>query len=738
MLTVDSSPSSATPGDSVTQQLQAALKKYWGYDSFRALQQESMQLVMEKHDSVVVLSTGGGKSLCYQVPAVCRDGMAIIVSPLIALMKDQVDSLTACGVPAAFVNSSLSADERRLVAQRISSGELKMLFAAPERLVQQSMIQFLQKTQISFIAIDEAHCISHWGHDFRPEYRQLHTLRAAFPDISFHAFTATATEQVRTDICRQMELADPEVLVGSFDRPNLIYRVERRYDALNQIRSVLQRRQGESGIIYCISRSNVEATSNSLNGLGYRTLPYHAGLDADTRKQHQDAFINDDVDIIVATVAFGMGIDKSNVRFVIHAEMPRSVEAWQQESGRAGRDGLEAECWMFFSGRDVSTWEFLIDQSETEANRVASRTALTGMESFCITHRCRHVHICGHFGETLDKANCGACDICLEETETVSDGTVVAQKILSGVFRQNQGFGAGYTCQLLRGSRNKKILSNGHNKLSTWGLLKDESEHVVRSWIDQLLAHGHLVKDGEHPVLKVTESGWQVMRGHEEVALTRPRPRQQSVTATERWDGVDRPLFEQLRQVRMEIAVERGVPPYVIFGDVTLRELAKCRPTTAAGILHIYGVGAQKQEQFGAQFTLEIAEWCETNGLEHDLAAEVGSIPKVQPPKPIGSQLNSKSSVYFELFDQGLTIDEVCVQLDRAQSTVSGHLIKFIELRKIDDASTWVPAERVVKIEQAIRQLGGERLKPIFEALNKEASWADIRIVLACLANRED
>ena len=735
---VDSSSAAIDPVKSVLQPLQAALRKYWGYDSFRVLQQEAMQLVMEKHDSVVVLPTGGGKSLCYQVPAVCRDGMAIIVSPLIALMKDQVDSLTACGVPAAFVNSSLSSAERRLVVQRVTSGELKMLYVTPERLVQQSMIQFLQKTQISFIAIDEAHCISHWGHDFRPEYRQLHTLRAAFPDISFHAFTATATEQVRTDICHQMELVEPEVLVGSFDRPNLIYRVERRYDALNQIRSVLQRRQSESGIIYCISRSNVEATSKSLNGLGYRTLPYHAGLDADTRKKHQDAFINDDIDIIVATVAFGMGIDKSNVRFVIHAEMPRSVEAFQQESGRAGRDGLEAECWMFFSGRDVSTWEFLIDQSETEENRVASRTALSGMESFCITHRCRHSHICGHFGETLDKANCGACDVCLEETETVSDGSVMAQKILSGIIRQNQGFGAGYTCQVLRGSRNKKILSNGHDRLSTWGLLKDESEHVVRSWIDQLLAHGHLLKDGEHPVLKVTESGWQVMRGHQEVALTRPRPRQQSVTATERWDGVDRPLFEHLRQMRMEIAVERGVPPYVIFGDVTLRELAKYRPTTAAGILHIYGVGAQKQEQFGAQFTHEIADWCEANGLEHDLAAEVETVPRVQPPKPTRLQLNSKSAAYFELFEQGLAIDEVCLQMDRAESTVSGHLIKFIELRKIDDVSTWVPAEQVAKIELAIRQFGGERLKPIFEALNREVSWADIRIVQACLANRED
>lgn len=601
-----------------THALEAALKQYWGYDSFRPLQQEAMEAAMNRRDSLVVLPTGGGKSLCYQVPAVCRDGMAIVVSPLIALMKDQVDALTACGVPAAFVNSSLSVEERRQVARRVSSGELKMLFAAPERLVQETTIRFLQDANVSFIAIDEAHCISHWGHDFRPEYRQLNTLRHAFPGVSIHAYTATATERVRDDICSQMDLQDPCVLVGSFDRPNLIYRVERRFDALTQIREVLQRRQGESGIIYCISRSNVEDTSRSLNALGYRTLPYHAGLDQQTRKKHQDAFINDEVDIVVATVAFGMGIDKSNVRFVIHAEMPRSVESWQQESGRAGRDGLEAECWLFFSGRDVSTWEYLIDQSETEQNRQRSRAALADMEAFCISHRCRHAHICGHFGEELSKENCGACDVCMKETGEVEDSGVVAQKILSGVCRQNQNFGAGYTCQVLRGSRNKKVLANGHEKLSTWGLLKEESDHVVRSWIDQLIAYECLSRTGEHPVLKVTETGWRVLKGEASVRLTRPRPRQQSVAATERWDGVDRPLFENLRSLRMKLAIERGVPPYVIFGDVTLRELAKRRPTSRVEMLSIYGIGEQKLDQFGDTFLEKIADWCAQHPLSTD------------------------------------------------------------------------------------------------------------------------
>lgn len=723
----------AATDTTTTHTLEFALSQYWGYDSFRPLQQEAMEAAMNRRDSLVVLPTGGGKSLCYQVPAVCRAGMAIVVSPLIALMKDQVDALTACGVPAAFVNSSLSVEERRQVARRVSSGELKMLFAAPERLVQQTTIRFLQNANISFIAIDEAHCISHWGHDFRPEYRQLNTLRDAFPEVSIHAYTATATERVRDDICSQMDLQDPSVLVGSFDRPNLIYRVERRFDPLTQIREVLQRRQGESGIIYCISRSNVEDTSRSLNALGYRTLPYHAGLDQQTRKKHQDAFINDEVDIVVATVAFGMGIDKSNVRFVIHAEMPRSVESWQQESGRAGRDGLEAECWLFFSGRDVSTWEFLIDQSETEENRQRSRAALSDMESFCISHRCRHAHVCGHFGEQLDKENCGACDVCMKETEEVEDSTVVAQKILSGVYRQNQNFGAGYTCQVLRGSRNKKVLSNGHDKLSTWGLLKDESDHVVRSWIDQLVSHNCLLRDGEHPVLKVTARGWEVMKGEASVRLTRPRPRQQSVAATERWDGVDRPLFEHLRTVRMELAMERGVPPYVIFGDVTLRELAKQRPAARAAMLSVYGVGEQKLDQFGDVFLQKITDWCTQHALETDVTA-VTSHPVVAAPVRVAATSND----YFELFDQGLSIRDVAKKLDRIESTVTSHLLKYIAVRDITDASPWVAEAMIAKIKDAAESREDGRLKPVYEALGGEVSYEEIRMVLACHRNRDE
>lgn len=596
-----------------------AMRRYWGYDSFRPLQQQAMQACLTSEDSLTVLPTGGGKSLCYQAPAVCRDGMAIVVSPLIALMKDQVDALTECGIPAAFVNSSLSFSERQRVAERVRAGELKLLFAAPERLVQDRTINFLKSVDVSFIAIDEAHCISNWGHDFRPEYRQLSCLRDAFPHVSMHAFTATATERVRQDIATQLRLHKPHVLVGSFDRPNLVYRVERRFDGLSQIREVVDRHRGESGIIYCISRAKVEETAESLNRLGYRALPYHAGLEADVRRSHQEAFIDERIDIVVATVAFGMGIDKSNVRFVVHAEMPSSMEAYQQESGRAGRDGLASECCLLYSGRDVSTWEFLIEQSENDENRKSSLQALAHMEAFCSSVTCRHRQLVQHFGQDLEQESCGACDVCLKETEPVDEPLIVSQKILSSVYRQGQRFGAEYTSLVLRGSTSRKVLANGHEGLSTYGLLRKEPATVVRGWIDQLLSQGYLRRVGEHSVLELTADGGRLLRGESEPVLTRPRPRKTSTADTEQWQGVDRTLFEQLRSLRADIAVERGVPPYVIFGDVTLRELARFRPTRRATLLEIYGIGNQKLEQFGNAFAAEISAYCEEHRLPSDV-----------------------------------------------------------------------------------------------------------------------
>lgn len=722
--------------ESSSDKLLNAIQKYWGYNSFRPLQQSAMLAAMESRDSLTVLPTGGGKSLCYQAPAVCRDGLAIVVSPLIALMKDQVDSLTACGIPAAFINSTLSVDERKLVADRIRNGELKLLFAAPERLVQNRTIDFLETCNVSFIAIDEAHCISNWGHDFRPEYRQMGILRSAFPNASIHAFTATATQRVREDIVLQLGLREAEVLVGNFDRPNLFYRVERRHDALSQIKAVIDRHPNESGVVYCISRASVEETANSLKSLGYKALAYHAGMDGEQRKTHQDAFIDDKIDIIVATVAFGMGIDKSNVRYVVHAEMPRSIEAYQQESGRAGRDGLEAECCLIYSGRDTNTWEFLINQSENDDNRQASLTALSKMEAFCGSAICRHQQLVRHFGQQLEKDNCGACDVCLDEFDKVQDPLIVAQKILSSVYRQEQRFGAEYTAQVLRGSKNKKILFNKHDKLSTYGLLKNEADRVVRGWIDQLLAQGFLKRHGEHSVLVITEEGAALLKGNASVILTRPKSSSAAVSLEDKWEGVHRELFEELRQMRMKISTERNVPPYVIFGDMTLRELARYRPTTMATLTKVYGIGQQKKDEFGKQLIQLIKQYSSENDLQTNLQAAPAKPAPPSRPRPV-AQISVATGRIFELFDEGLSLDEVALQTERAISTVTSYLEKYVVARRIDSATQWVSARNIKLVEQTIAEVGRERLKPIYDALEQSVSYEDIRVIIACLVNRE-
>ena len=735
MATADGSSSTADDTLSADARLLAVMKQHWGYESFRPLQREAMLSALQSQDSLTVLPTGGGKSLCYQVPAVCREGLAIVVSPLIALMKDQVDALTECGVPAACVNSSLTPEERQAVAARVRSGELKLLFAAPERLVQPRTIDFLRRdANVSFIAIDEAHCISNWGHDFRPEYRQLGSLRDSFPEASIHAFTATATEKVREDIVRQLALREADVNVGNFDRPNLFYRVERRYDTMTQIREVIDRHPQESGVVYCISRANVESTAESLKQAGYSVLPYHAGLEPEQRKAHQEAFIDEQVDIIVATVAFGMGIDKSNVRYVVHAEMPRSIEAYQQESGRAGRDGLEAECCLFYSGRDVHTWEFLIEQSESEDNRQRSLAALKKMEAFCFSAVCRHQLLVGHFGQSLEETDCGACDVCRQELETLSDALVISQKILSSVYRQGQCYGAEYTAQVLRGSKNKRVLGNRHDQLTTYGLLKDEPADVVRGWIDQLTAQGFLQRSGEHSVLIITPEGAEVLKGQTTPALTRPRHRTTKSTGGQaNWEGVDKGLFEVLRQFRMELSVERGVPPYVILGDVTLRELARVRPSAVNALTKIYGIGQQKKDEFGGQLVKKITAWARQHELETDVTATPRTPQKTKrEPRRRTRTSGGQTEKYFELFEQGYSRQEVAVQLDRSLDTVASYLEQYIEAHRLTDATQWLPATTVSQVQDAVQQVGAERLKPIFEQLERTVSYDEIRIVLAC------
>ncbi|MEY3458260.1 MAG: ATP-dependent helicase RecQ, partial [Planctomycetota bacterium] len=730
---VPQSPAAA-PHNSVARQLLDPLRKWWGYPGFRPLQLEAMSLVMHARDSLVVLPTGGGKSLCYQVPALARPGLAVVVSPLISLMKDQVDSLQTLGVPAACINSMQSASEKSLVAARIRRRELKLLYISPERLVQPATLDFLRDAGVSFVAIDEAHCISQWGHDFRPEYRQLQTLKQHLPGISVHGYTATATPQVRLDITQQLGLQQPEILVGSFDRPNLVYRVERRVDAIGQIRRILERHKGESGVIYCISRRNVESISQSLNQLGYKTLPYHAGLSDEDRRTSQDAFIGESVNIIVATVAFGMGIDKSNVRFVIHAEMPKSLEHYQQESGRAGRDGLEAECTLLYSPGDVEVWNYILQDVTDDAVRQAADESLRAMRHYCSNTRCRHCMLVEHFGQNLEKPTCAACDVCLEEMTPVPDSLIVAQKILSCIVRLHERFGTGYTAQVLKGSRAKRILENQHDQLSTWGLLRDDSEHQIKAWIEQLNSQGFIRQTGEYNCLQVTPTGRQLLRGQATPKLLRSRSAETPAAAPQQdaWEGVDRDLFNELRGLRTRLAVQRGLPPYIIFSDNTLRALARHRPANAHTLKDIPGIGEKKLEDFGAVVLFEIQQFCQTRKipLNVDLPKTTDSNPPKSNYSPLTNTLPAAPSIasqaadeYHELFEQELSIEEIAIQLDRSLDTVSKYLTAWIKLTRRSDISPWVPHPIRSRVEKSIGQLGTERLKPLFEDLQGAVAY---------------
>ncbi len=586
------------------------LERYWGYSSFRPLQEEAMAAVMAGRDSLLVLPTGGGKSLCFQAPAIARDGMAIVVSPLISLMKDQVDTLVGNGVSAAYYNSSMPSDARADVTRGIREGRYRMLYVAPERLVGDGgdgFLKLLESKPVSFIAVDEAHCISQWGHDFRTEYRQLARLRERWPSVSMHAYTATATARVRQDIMSQLGLRDAAELVGSFDRPNLVYRVLARGTLKAQILDVLERHRGQAGIIYCTSRKEVDSLSQWLNDTGWRSRPYHAGLPDDERSRNQDAFLNEEVDLVVATVAFGMGIDRSDVRFVIHAGAPQSLEHYQQESGRAGRDGLEAECVLIASGADFLKWRVMLEKNGEMSD--ARRALLRDMARYTASVGCRHKRLVGYFGEAFTKDDCGACDYCLGELETVADAVTVARKVLSCVARVGQRFGAAHVTSVLRGSDSEQVRSRGHHGLSVFGLMKDATIDELRGYLDQLLAHGLLQQGGdEYPILQLTSEGLALLKdASAQPALTLARQKRpekgrlpkRARVETEGWEGVDRALFERLRAMRMQVARKRGVPPYVIFHDTTLREIARTKPTTMEALRHIYGVGARKADDLG-------------------------------------------------------------------------------------------------------------------------------------------
>lgn len=586
--------------------LHHTLKTIFGYDSFRPYQEEIVRGIIRGEGAFVLMPTGGGKSLCYQIPSLHRTGVGIIVSPLISLMKDQVDALTANGVAAACYNSSLKETEARRTLARFHSGELDLLYVAPERLMSESFLERLQGMEIALFAIDEAHCVSQWGHDFRPEYIQLGRLRQLFPSVPLLALTATADPQTRVDIIERLGLGDAGCYVAGFDRPNIRYTVVEKQKPLQQLLGFLKGRSDEAGIVYALSRKRVEEVAEKLKSAGFQAAAYHAGLPDRERNRVQEAFQRDDLRIVVATVAFGMGIDKPNVRFVVHYDLPKNIESYYQETGRAGRDGLPAEALLLFGYGDIAISRGLIESGgNPEQNRIELQK-LNAMIGMAEALTCRRRVLLGYFGEQLDE-DCGNCDICLNPPERF-DATEEARKALSCVFRVGQRFGMGHVIEVLRGSHSQRITSLGHDRLSTYGIGREISQDAWGSLIRQLIHLGYLEQDmGNYSVLRLTAKARPLLKGEESLSLARPRvriaaARQPAKRGSREKLVYDTALFQELRTLRKRLADEQQVPPFVIFGDATLMEMAAYRPLDAGELVRINGVGAHKLGRYGEQF----------------------------------------------------------------------------------------------------------------------------------------
>ncbi|MBI5094003.1 MAG: RecQ family ATP-dependent DNA helicase, partial [Candidatus Hydrogenedentes bacterium] len=653
------------------------------------------------------------------------------VSPRISLMKDQVDALVAAGAPAACINSAISVTDKRRIHEDIQQGTLKLLYVSPERVTNPAFLEYLKRLPITFFVVDEAHCISQWGHDFRPEYRELRVLRDSFPDAGLHAYTATATRQVRDDIVRELNLRDANVLVGSFDRPNLVYRVERRTSGFEQVKRIIAAHPNDSGIVYCITRKDVDKLCTELTAAGVKALPYHAGMDDASRKRNQDAFIRDRADIIVATVAFGMGIDKSNVRYVIHAGMPKSIEHYHQESGRAGRDGLDSECWLLYSGVDFGLWKGLVSKSEGEAADVAL-SKLRDMYDYCMTPSCRHKALVSYFGETYTRVPCDMCDVCLDESEAHPESGDIARVILECVAALGDIAGPSYTTLVLSGSKEERVTRKGHHQLPVYGALAQHTPRAIRGWIEQLAGQRFLAKTGEYNILSLTQrarDGGETPRVgvSEEKAPSRSRARV--------YEGVDQALFDALRKLRRAKADELGVPAFVIFTDAALREMTQRKPTTPEAFRGVPGVGQKKAQVYAADFTRVIAEF---GGVPVNVDAtadtpEARKTPTRREPRPAPGETRRQA---FELFEQGYSIEEVSQSTGRAMSTTEGYLVDFIEERRVTDPSRWVSAAVLERVRSVAEKCDDGRLKSIREMLDGEISYSDIRICLACLRHR--
>ena len=710
--------------------LLATVTRVWGFRSLRPLQERAIGAVLAGRDSLVVMPTGGGKSLCFQAPAVHRGGTTVVVSPLIALMKDQVDALRRVGVNAVRLDSSQSSEERYESETAVREGTTPLVFISPERLAVPGFARSLAAVHgVRSVAIDEAHCISHWGHDFRPEYRQLLKIHEHFPGASIHGYTATATEKVRADIVAQLGLRDPELLVGNFDRPNLTYRVLPRIDLVAQVREVIARQPNSAGIVYCLRRKDVDELAGVLAAQGIPAFPYHAGLTPDQRRTAQEKFTKDDAPVVCATIAFGMGIDRPDVRFVIHGAMPKSIEHYQQETGRAGRDGMPAECVMFFSGGDTVTLKQIVEKSAKENGGDTSHLPavfeqLNAMDRYCRSATCRHRSLVSHFGQAYEPPSCQACDVCLGDTDEVPDSKVVAQKILSCVARVKESFGVSHVCSVLRGENIEAVRSRGHDQLSTFGLLRGTPKPSLRDWVYQLVSQDVLVQAGdEYPILKLNAASWEVMKGTRNVRLMQLARKDPSTPAAAKTvstiTAANEELFETLRQLRRTLAEGENVPAYRIFPDSVLNSFAASRPTTPEAFRQVTGVGDVKFKAYGDAFLAAIREY----DTAHPRAAAAA----------IAKPVTVRQRAAFDLFRAGTAIPDVMHQMTVARSTAYDYLGAYVEHERPADVTAWVTADVIDRVKSAAAEVGRERLKPIFEKLKGDVTYDEIRIVVTFL-----
>ncbi|WP_373546316.1 DNA helicase RecQ [Chamaesiphon sp.] len=737
-------------GSTQFETLEQALKHYFGYDEFRLSQREIINTALANRDLLVVMPTGGGKSLCFQLPALLKQGVTIVISPLIALMQDQVQQLTNNGIPATFLNSSISTEERRDRAAAIYNGEIKLLYLAPERLNQEFISNFLidlhQEVGISGFAIDEAHCVSEWGHDFRPDYRKLSQLRHYFPKVPWLGLTATATDRVRLDIIKQLDLREPDIHVASFNRPNLYYEVRRKTTTpYKELLAQVKQSKG-AGIIYCLSRKKVDELTSKLQHDGIKVLPYHAGLDSETRTNNQNSFIRDDVQIMIATVAFGMGINKPDVRFVIHYDLPRNIEGYYQESGRAGRDGEPAHCTLYFGMGDIKTIEYLIAQKidrETgmaleEEQRIATQQ-MRRVINYAEATECRRIIQLGYFGESFP-GNCDGCDNC-KYPRPISDWTIESQKLLSCVARfskQGRNFGLSYTIDVLRGSKSDRVLKNGHDTLSTYGIGKDRTQNEWRI-LGRSLLHQGLVdetSDG-YSVLTLNPLSWEILKSQRkvEMAIAPSLPTAETLEIGTNTAEIQS-LFNRLHKLRKQYADANKVPPYVIFADSSLRLMAQQQPQTLAQFAQISGVGARKLAQYGEMFTGEIRAFRAESGLS--VQTESDPTPPLNPSPPSKSEVSYTHLQTLELYQQGLSLAEIATKRSVRENTISEHLIKLIDCGYEVNIDRIVPPAKATAIELAINTVGAERLTPIKEHLGEDYNYEEIKLVRARLRSQVD